>query len=153
MSPLIFLAVAFAGGVGAALRLCVDGVVGSWASGRASGRLSGRARDRARAATDERAGVALPWGTITVNVTGSLALGLVLGLSAGHWMGSAWVSICGVGLLGGYTTLSTASIETVRLLQQGRLRAALVNSLGVLGVTVLGAALGFAGGFGLTTLW
>lgn len=152
MSPLLFLAIAVAGGVGAALRLSVDGVVGSWLRRRADGQVRRRAHGWARAAAGQRASPALPWGTITVNVTGSIALGVVLGLGAGQWVNAAWVAILGAGLLGGYTTLSTASLETVRLLQQGRLGAALANGLGVLAVTVVGAGLGFGVGFAITAL-
>ncbi|HEY9477842.1 MAG TPA: CrcB family protein, partial [Microbacteriaceae bacterium] len=46
------------------------------------------------------------------------------------------------GFLGGYTTFSTASVETVRLLQDGRYPAAVINGLGMLVVSVLAAALG-----------
>lgn len=95
-----FVLVALAGGVGAALRLLVDGVVRA------------------------RLGSALPWGTIAINLSGSLLLGLVTGLTAGA--SPVWAAVVGTGLLGGYTTFSTASIETVRLLQARRWGAAVV---------------------------
>jgi CrcB protein len=47
-----------------------------------------------------------------------------------------------VGLCGGYTTFSTATVESVRLAQSGRMRLALANSLGTLMVTVAAAGLG-----------
>jgi CrcB protein len=51
-------------------------------------------------------------------------------------------TIAGTGFCGGYTTFSTASFETVRLLQQGRGGLATVYGVGTLGVTVLAAAAG-----------
>ena len=50
------------------------------------------------------------------------------------------------GLCGGYTTFSTATVESVRLARSGRLRLALANTLGTLLVTVLAAAAGVAAG-------
>lgn len=75
-----------------------------------------------------------PRGTILVNTTGSLLLGVVVGgdLSAA----------LGTGLLGGYTTLSTYAVETVALLERGRPRAAALN----VGLSaVLGVAAACAG--------
>ncbi|MFB9163750.1 fluoride efflux transporter CrcB [Arthrobacter psychrochitiniphilus] len=114
------LLLALAGGVGAGLRFIVDGLV------------------RARART------ALPVGTILINVSGSLCLGLLTGLVAGHYTDSSWGLVLGVGLLGGYTTFSTASFETVRLIQSRRTWFAVVNSLGTVLACVLAATAGFA---------
>lgn len=116
---------AIAGGVGAGLRFVVDGLV------------------RARLHT------ALPLGTILVNVTGSLLLGLLTGLISGPDASSTLGLVAGSGLLGGYTTFSTASLETVRLVQAGRTGLALVNALGTMVVCVLAAAAGFALALGL----
>lgn len=126
MNPLVFLGAALAGGLGASLRLLLDGIV------------------RSRSRSD-----GMPWGTIVVNVSGSLLLGLLLGLATASVFSEEWVHILGVGLLGGYTTFSTASFETVRLLQQRRLGAALVNGLGVLAVTTLAAGLAYWAGASL----
>ncbi len=115
----VFL-LAVAGGIGAGLRFLVDGVV----------------RSRVR--------TALPVGTILINVTGSLLLGLLSGMVTGHYTTSAVGLILGTGLLGGYTTFSTASFETVRLVQAGRIGLALVNAFGTMVVCVLAAAAGFA---------
>lgn len=127
MTPVLFALVALAGGLGAAVRLLMDGLI----------------RER-------RPGSVLPWGTITINVSGSLLLGVLLGLAAGSWVGAEWVRIVGVGFLGGFTTFSTASFETVRLLQQRRLGAALLNGFGVLLLAVLAAGLGYWAGYAVT---
>ncbi len=118
MTPLVFVLVAVAGGVGAAARLLVDGLVRT------------------------RSGESLPWGTVTVNLTGSLLLGLVTGLATGHVLPETVRVVAGAGFLGGYTTFSTASLETVRLLQEGRWLPALTNGLGTLVVATGAAGLG-----------
>ena len=85
----------------------------------------------------------VPVGTVAINVSGSLLLGLLTGLVMYHGVPSMLTTVAGTGFCGGYTTFSTASFETVRLVQQGLPRAALTNSA----VTLVGA-LG-AGGLGL----
>lgn len=118
MTPLVFLAVCAAGGVGSAARFTLDGLI------RARARLS------------------YPLGTTAINVTGSLLLGLITGLAAQALLAPEWRMILGVGLMGGYTTFSTASVETVRLLQERRSIAAAINGLGMLALSVAAAALG-----------
>ena len=61
----------------------------------------------------------LPVGTIVVNASGSLVLGVLTGLSLYHGLGPHVLAVAGVGLCGGYTTWSTASWETVHLLRSG----------------------------------
>jgi len=124
MTPLLFVAVALAGGAGAALRLFLDGVV------------------RARVTT------ALPVGTLLINVLGSLLLGLITGLTLAAWLPEAWHLVLGGGLMGGFTTFSTASVETVRLAQDRRSLSALVNGLGMLVLAVSCAFLGLWLGLG-----
>lgn len=118
MTPLLFVGVALAGGVGAAARFVVDGLV------------------------KDRLGAAYPWGTTMINLSGSFALGLVTGLALQAALAPEWKLVLGTGLLGGYTTFSTASVETVRLLASGRHRAAALNGLGMLVACVTVAALG-----------
>ncbi len=90
-------------------------------------------------------GTAFPWGTLAVNVAGSLVLGLVAGatLNAG---GSELRLLIGTGFCGALTTYSTLSFETVRLTEQGgRLLAAAnlaITVLAGLGAVVLGYAVG-----------
>lgn len=60
-----------------------------------------------------------PWGTLTVNVTGSLVLGVLLGLSAVHVLPVWAFALAGTGFCGALTTFSTFSFETLRLLEEG----------------------------------
>ncbi len=79
-----------------------------------------------------------PWGIMVINLSGSLALGLLTGLALDHPV----VGIATVGFLGGYTTFSTASLESVRLLAAKRYGAALLAGPGML---LLCAALSLIG--------
>ncbi len=116
MTPLIFVAVAVAGGVGAALRFVLDTVV--------------------RRATGER----FPWGILIVNVTGAFALGILTPLVAD----GAWRWILGTGLLGGYTTFSAVALTTALLAEEGRSRAALAYAAASFVGSVVAAASGLA---------
>ena len=87
-----------------------------------------------------------PIGTLVVNVSGSLLLGLVAGLVTGGMLGESWSDIAGAGFLGGYTTFSAAAVEAVRLAGVRRTRAAAVASVGMLVLSVLAAATGLAAG-------
>ena len=88
--------------------------------------------------------VALPIGTIVINLSGSLLLGLAIGLADAAVLPDPSRLIVGTGFLGGYTTFSASSVETVRLLQERRLGLGLLNSVGLLvGCAVL-AGLGLA---------
>lgn len=85
-----------------------------------------------------------PWGTWWVNVLGSLVVGMVAGtlLFAGGPEAERWRLLFATGLCGGFTTFSTASVETVALLRGGRLGAALTYALSTLLVTVSAVAVG-----------
>jgi fluoride exporter len=93
-----------------------------------------------------RTGTEFPWGTLTVNVSGSFALGVLLPLLELNGSPLELRGFVTVGVLGAFTTFSTFAVETLRLLQDGqRLRAALyvTASLGLgLAVIWLGFALG-----------
>lgn len=116
MTPLLFIALSLAGGVGAVLRLVLDGAI--------------KARTR----------TAFPLGTLLINVSGSFVLGVVTQLALGGILDDAWRLVIGTGLCGGFTTFSTASFEAVRLVQQRRYVLASVNAVGML-VAAVGAGL------------
>jgi len=83
-------------------------------------------------------------GTMFINISGSLVLGVLAGLTLYHHVKMTPLVVSGVGFCGGYTTFSTASFEYVRLLQARRLRAAALSGGGTLVVGLLGAAIGMA---------
>jgi len=82
----------------------------------------------------------LPLGTMVVNVSGSLVLGFLTGLSLYHGLGPKELSVFGLGLCGGYTTWSTASWESLHLMRSGHRSEAVIYTFGGL-VTCLGAAI------------
>ena len=84
----------------------------------------------------------LPLGTLTVNVLGSLVLGGLLGLAARGSVGPSTVALVGTGFCGGFTTYSTFGYETLRLVDQGARRTALVNVVLSLGLGLLAALVG-----------
>ena len=88
-----------------------------------------------------------PWGTFTVNVVGSLVLGItaatVVELGSPPWV----LALVGTGVCGALTTFSTFGYETVRLLQQGSVQVAVANSVASV-VVGLGAC---AGGFAVAS--
>ncbi len=90
-----------------------------------------------------RWGVAFPYGTLLINVLGSLGIGLVLGLLAQRpGADPAWQPLLATGFLGGFTTFSTFSFETYSLISAGQLgQAALYTA----GSVALGLAAVFAG--------
>lgn len=76
-----------------------------------------------------------PWGTLTVNVAGSLLLGLLAGLPASPGV----MALAGTGFCGALTTYSTFSYETLRLARTGARFYAAMNVLASV-VAGLGAA-------------
>ena len=113
------------GGLGAVTRFFVDGLI----------------RSRVRSVGSV--------GTIVINVTGAIALGVIAGLVSAHVAPRDWQLIVGTGFLGGYTTFSTTSFETVRLIHQGRTRLALSLALTQLLLSLAGAAGGYVIGLAL----
>ena len=94
--PLTALSISVAGGMGAALRLVLDGLI--------------RARVKST----------YPVGTTVINVTGSFLLGLVTGLATSQLVSHQWQLVVGTGFLGGYTTFSAFSLDTVLLWERGQ---------------------------------
>jgi fluoride exporter len=85
-----------------------------------------------------------PWGTVVINVSGSLLLGLVLGLATHAGLPAAPTTVLGTGFLGGYTTWSTYVWETLSLAEGGAPVQAALNLLGSLAAGLAAAAAGFA---------
>ena len=116
---LLAVAIAAAAGLGAVCRYALDQIV------------------QHRTVSD------FPYGTFLINVLGSFLLGLVLGLSVHHGLGSGVTLVVGTGFAGGFTTLSTWAWETLALVESGDLAAAVWNIAGSFSVGLLGAAAGF----------
>ncbi len=85
----------------------------------------------------------LPWGTFTVNVTGSLILGALAGLVAVGAVGSGVAAAVGTGFCGALTTFSSFGYETVRMLEEGSWGAALVNVSATLAVGLVAVTAGW----------
>lgn len=115
---MIALYVALLGGTGAVARFVLDGFIRSkWAS-------------------------LVPMGTLVINVSGSLLLGVMTGLVIVGIESTDLRVLLGTGFCGGYTTFSTAMIDTVRLMQQRRWVAAFLNGAGMLVLALAAAVLG-----------
>lgn len=114
MTPAIFALTALAGGLGAAARYVIDVGVG---------RLTG---------------TQFPWGVFAINLVGSFLLGLLTAALPD------WAFVIGVGVLGGFTTFSTAMVDTVALWREGARWASLFNAIGMLVLGILAAAAGLA---------
>ncbi|MCX6292343.1 MAG: fluoride efflux transporter CrcB [Bacteroidetes bacterium] len=85
-----------------------------------------------------------PWGTLVVNLTGSLIIGFLAGLNEANLIAPNLRTFLFIGLLGGYTTFSSFSLETLNLVRAGEIRYAIIN---VLVSNLLGIALAFGGLF------
>ncbi len=115
---MLLLAVGLAGAVGAPARYLTDAFI------------------------EERIQSVFPWGTFVINVSGSFLLGVITGLALYHGLGSVPKVVVGTGFCGAYTTFSTFSYETVRLLEDGSVLEAAANTAASLVVGLAGAALG-----------
>lgn len=87
-------------------------------------------------------GSGLPYGTIAVNLAGSLGAGLLLGSFGNLSAAPAMRAFLLIGFLGGFTTFSAFSLETISLFRDGQARMAIIN---ILLNNVLGIGLAFVG--------
>ncbi|MEY8569592.1 fluoride efflux transporter CrcB [Brevibacterium linens] len=123
MTPLLFIGISVVGGLGASVRMLFDGAFKAW-SPRST-----------------------PWSTLLINVSGSLILGLLTGLAGANLLPENWHLLLGTGFLGGYTTFSTASFETVKLIEERKWGSSLLSGFGTLVFATAAAGLGlWAGG-------
>ena len=118
MTPALVLAVATAGGAGAVIRWLLNSIIPPIGA------------------------MKVPGSTLWINVTGSLALGVVTGLAGVHLIPAEWRTILTTGLLGGYTTFSTASNDTVTLVDTGHRIVGFAYAFGMFALAVAGAGLG-----------
>lgn len=89
-----------------------------------------------------RLGPDFPYGTLTVNLVGGFAMGVLTGLLARAGGSEPWRLLLGVGVLGGYTTFSSFSLDVVTLAERGQM----LTALGYVLLSVIGAILAlFAG--------
>lgn len=93
-------------------------------------------------------GKQFPYGTLIVNVSGCFLMGLlfVLTMERIDGFGSQLRALLLIGLLGGYTTFSSFSIETINLFENGNYISAIMNILLSTGVCLLATWLGVLGG-------
>lgn len=121
MTAWAWAGVAVAGALGAVARYLLDTVIGTRTFG------------------------TFPFGTLSVNVSGSLLLGVIAGLALYHGLPTLPHTVLGDGFCGAYTTFSTMSLESVVLARQGERVSALVNvmvnALGGCGAAAAGLAL------------
>lgn len=114
------VAIALAGALGAVTRFVVDGYV------------------------QERHGYRFPWGTFLINASGSLLLGVLVGLALSERL-SPWVfAVLATGFCGAYTTFSTWGYETMRLAEGGSRDVAAGYAVGSLAAGLAAAAAGLA---------
>ena len=117
------VAIAIAGALGALARYGVDGFV------------------------SRRLPAAFPWGTFVVNISGAFVLGLLMTLMTEQLTTAPWLrAALTIGLLGAYTTFSTLSYETYRLLEDGAVGLAAANMLGSMAAGLFAVYLGVVAG-------
>jgi len=114
VSVLVWVAVVLIGGAGSVARFLADGVVAA------------------------AAGRDFPVGTLAVNLSGAVILGLLTGLALGHDQ----ALLAGTAAVGSYTTFSTWMLETQRLAEERQHRKALANVVLSLAAGIAAAALG-----------
>lgn len=106
--------------------------------------FGGTARYWLSGVVGRRFGETFPWGTMAVNVSGALVIGIVAALAAGGgWAASdhAW-RLAVIGFLGSYTTVSSFSLQTLALARDGDTRRAGANVVLSVVLCLSAAALG-----------
>jgi fluoride exporter len=118
----------------------------SWLLVAVGSALGGLARHACGLLIAQRVGQSFPWATLTVNVLGSLAIGVCAALIAGSSRASATLArdFLMVGFLGGFTTFSAFSLQTLQLLRDGKSAAALANVVASVVVCLIAVWLGFS---------
>ena len=127
MADALLLALVFVGGIaGGAARHAVSGFVG------------------------RRIGETFPWGTMAVNGSGALGLGLLAAWAAGDGNGGTLWIMAAVGIFGSYNTVSSFSLQTLALARDGEWLSAAFNVLGSLALCLGAAFVGYLAG---SALW
>lgn len=111
------------------------------------GALGANARYWLDTVVSRRFGEGFPMGIFLINVAGSFALGLLAAAFAGRWdLSKQMQDALTVGFLGAFTTFSTFSLQTVRLVQSGEHLTAAINAFGSLAAGLAAALLGLVAG-------
>jgi CrcB protein len=88
-------------------------------------------------------GSGFPMGTMIVNVTGSFIMGIMAILLMERMQGSALIPFVMVGILGGFTTFSSFSLDAMILLEKGKMAAAAGYVFGSVGLSITALFMGF----------
>eukprot|EP01087_Luapelamoeba_hula_P005814 TRINITY_DN15863_c0_g1_i1.p1 TRINITY_DN15863_c0_g1~~TRINITY_DN15863_c0_g1_i1.p1 ORF type:complete len:128 (-),score=12.09 TRINITY_DN15863_c0_g1_i1:233-616(-) len=111
------------------------------------GALGAGARFMTGRATLALFGPHFPYGTLAVNLLGGLLMGVLTGaLARSGVAGEAWRLFLGVGVLGGFTTFSSFSLDVVGMIERGALGTAMAYVL----VSVIGSVLALFAGLMMT---
>ncbi len=89
-------------------------------------------------------GPTFPYGTLIINVSGSFVLGVILGMVEVRTVAPLFRLAAGVGFLGAYTTFSTYTVETIRLVETGSFLLAFLNAAGSVATGLVAAIAGLA---------
>jgi fluoride exporter len=118
------------------------------------GAIGGASRYFVAGAVTARLGAGFPWGTLTVNASGALAVGVLTALLAAGPLAAAthaqWLLIAG--FCGSYTTVSSFALQTLALAQNGLRFAALANVIASLALCLLAVWIGLAAGTAMLRL-
>jgi CrcB protein len=106
--------------------------------------LGGVARYYLGSAVQQRVGVTFPWGTLLINVSGSLLLGFIVRYALATPSVSVEMrALLTTGFCGGYTTFSTYSFETAALLEDGQYQRAGLYAVGSMVIALAATFCGF----------